>query len=312
MKIRQRVERRWPSWRSVRRWIQSAENHASLERGQSRSGSRRGSSTKLAGRAADEHVLGARVQHPIISFSRVVVMSGNFNETLVQREVVSDGILPTLFVVLVVRKMAHYVLVDSVQSEPFLRTLTDRHHNESVVTVRRLLALFLIVRLSILRVLLFGRVGRVDGVSGAVQGRRLGAAVPGHVEVARIFAIVDAADLRRRGSPDGRCRRSRARLRQDAANTETAFENNARRRRRCHRLLLARSFHIHHTFHTYRQENSHFSNREERERPALSQCSHRKFPFQKHLNAQKTLFALYFSLFVLYFFICPFSPPRDR
>lgn len=168
MKIRQRVERRWPSWRCVRRWIQSTEDHASLERSQSRSGSRRGSSTKLTGRAPDEHVLGARVQHPIIPFPRVVVMSGNFNETLVQREVVPDGILPALFVVLVVRKVAHYVLVDAVQSEPLLRTLADGHHDKSVVTVRRLLALFLIVRLSILRVLLLGRVGRVDGVSGTV------------------------------------------------------------------------------------------------------------------------------------------------
>lgn len=197
MKIRQRVEGRWPSWGSVRRWIQSTEDHAPLERGQSRSGSRRGSSTKLTGRATDEHVLGARVQHPIISFSRVVVVSGNFNETLVQREIVPDGILPALFVVLVVGEMAHYVLVDAVQSEPLLRTLTDGHHDESVVTVRRLLALLLVVRLSILRVLLLGRVGgRVDGVPGAVQGRRLGAAVSGHVQIARIFAIVDVADLR--------------------------------------------------------------------------------------------------------------------
>lgn len=252
MKIRQRVDGRWPSWGSVRRWIQSAENHASLERGQSGSGSRRGSSTKLTGRTADEHVLGARVQHPVIPFSRVVVMSGNFDETLVEREVVPDGILPALFVVLVVRKVTHYILVDAVQSEPLLRTLTNGHHDKSVVTVRRLLALFLIVRLSILRVLLVGRVDRVYGVSGTIQGRSLGTSVPRHVEIARIFAVVDVADLRRRGSSDGRCRRSRARLRQDATNTETALEDDARRRRRCHRLLLARSFHIHHTFDTCR------------------------------------------------------------
>lgn len=69
-------------------------------------------------------------------------------------------------------------------------------------------------------------------------------------------------------------------------------------------MLLARSFHIHHTFNTCRWKNSHFSNRERRKRPALSlRCSHSKFPFQRHLNAQQTLLAIDRIRYAQYLFI---------
>lgn len=251
MQIGESVQGCRPSRWRVRRWVQPSENDAPLERRQPRPRRRCRPSPKFARRPTDEHVLGTRIQHPVISFAGVVVMAGHFDETLVQRQVVPDRVLPSLLVVLVIREMAHYVLVDTVQGESFLRALANGHHDQRVVTVRGFLAFLLVVRsLPILGVLLLGR--RVDGggrVSRAIQGRRLGTAVPGHVEIARILALVDVADLRGRCPGERRCWGARARLRQDATNTETALQGNSRRWRSCHSLLLARSFHIHHSFH---------------------------------------------------------------
>ena len=161
-----------------------------------------------------------------------------------------DRVLPPLLVVLVIREVAHYVLVYTVQREPLLRALADGHHDQRVVTVRGFLAFLLLVRiLPILAVLVLGRgVGRGGRVSRAIQRRRLGPAVPGHVQVARVLALVDVAYLRGRGPAGRRRRGARARLRQNATNAETALQGHSWRWRSCHGLLLARSFHIHHSF----------------------------------------------------------------
>lgn len=71
-------------------------------------------------------------------------MTGHLYEALVQREVVADGVLPALLVLSIVGKVLHDKFVYTVQCEALLRALTDRHHYEGVVTVRRLLILFLI------------------------------------------------------------------------------------------------------------------------------------------------------------------------
>ena len=42
------------------------------------------------------YLITGRVQHPVVSFSGVVVVTGNFHETFVQRQVVSDTVLPAL------------------------------------------------------------------------------------------------------------------------------------------------------------------------------------------------------------------------
>lgn len=160
----------------------------------------------------------------------------------------SDGVLPSLLVVLVIREMTHYVLVNTVQGKPLLRALANGHHDQRVVAVRGFLAFLLVVRLPVLGILLLGRVEGGDRVSGAIQRRRLGTAVPRHVKVAGILALVDVADLRGRCSRDGGRRGARACLRQNATNTETALKGNSRWGRSCHSLLLARSFHIHHSF----------------------------------------------------------------
>ena len=58
----------------------------------------------------------------------------------------SDGVLPALTVVLVVRKVLGDVLVDPVQGQPLLRAVLDGHHDHGVVAVRRLFVLFLLLR----------------------------------------------------------------------------------------------------------------------------------------------------------------------
>lgn len=58
----------------------------------------------------------------------------------------SNGILPTLLVLTIIRKVPHNVLVDAVKGESLFRTATNRHHNQSVVAVRRLLlGLFVLI-----------------------------------------------------------------------------------------------------------------------------------------------------------------------
>lgn len=98
-----------------------------------------GPAPEFSRRATDEDVLAAGVQHPVVSFARIVVMSRNFDETLIETQVVPDGVLPALSVLSVVGKVVHDELVDSVERKSALRALTDRHHDEGVITERRLL-----------------------------------------------------------------------------------------------------------------------------------------------------------------------------
>ncbi len=71
-------------------------------------------------------------------------MSRNFHKALIETQIVSNGILPSLLIVPVVRKVLHDVLIDPVEGEAFLGTLSNGHHDESVVGVRRLLVLSLL------------------------------------------------------------------------------------------------------------------------------------------------------------------------
>jgi len=59
-----------------------------------------------------EHVDGVRVQGPVGSFSGSIWTPRHFEETVVERQVVTEGILPALRVLAVVRKALHDVAVD--------------------------------------------------------------------------------------------------------------------------------------------------------------------------------------------------------
>lgn len=96
------------------------------------------SSAQFAGRSSDENVVCRRIQHPVVALAGIVVMSRHFDETFVETQVVSDGVLPTLFVFSVVGEMPHDELVNSVQSQSLRRTVAYGHHYHGVVAVRRL------------------------------------------------------------------------------------------------------------------------------------------------------------------------------
>lgn len=56
-----------------------------------------------------------------------------------------DGILPTLFVLPIVRKIPHDILVDAIECQSFLGAVSDRHHYECVIAVGRFIVGFLLL-----------------------------------------------------------------------------------------------------------------------------------------------------------------------
>ena len=68
-------------------------------------------------------------------------MTGHLDEALVERQIVADGILPSLFVVTIVREILHDELVDAVECETLFSAATDGHHDERVVGEWRFLVL---------------------------------------------------------------------------------------------------------------------------------------------------------------------------
>lgn len=61
-----------------------------------------------------EHVVTVGIQRPVATLSRFFIVPWYLDETLVQTQVVPDGILPALLVLSVVREPFHYELVYSV------------------------------------------------------------------------------------------------------------------------------------------------------------------------------------------------------
>lgn len=89
-----------------------------------------GPSSQLACSASNEHdVVARRIQRPVIAFTRVVVGSGYLYEALIQGEIMSYRVLPSLFILSVIRKILEDVIVNAAQRQLSLRTRTDRHHD---------------------------------------------------------------------------------------------------------------------------------------------------------------------------------------
>ena len=84
-----------------------------------------------------KHVLSLGVQCPEVSFPGASRISGHLDETIVERQVVSDGVLPLGELLLVVRKPLLYKLADPVESESPARGLDYGHGDESDVGVGR-------------------------------------------------------------------------------------------------------------------------------------------------------------------------------
>jgi len=84
------------------------------ERGKARPGVHGASPPQLAGGATDEDVVARWVDHPVVALPRVVVVPRHLDEAFVETEVVPNGVLPTLLVVLVIRELHCNVLVDAI------------------------------------------------------------------------------------------------------------------------------------------------------------------------------------------------------
>lgn len=79
------------------------------------------------------------MERPEAALAGLVRAPGDFNEAVVEGEIVAQGILPALGVFPVVGKTVHDKLVDLAERKHLLRTALDGHSGERNVGVRRFL-----------------------------------------------------------------------------------------------------------------------------------------------------------------------------
>jgi len=89
--------------------------------------------------AVFEHVVARWIQCPESTFTWTTFVTWYFDEAVVEGEVVADGVLPALLVLLVVRKAFHDELVDTIQRDLLIASTLDGHCDQSDVRVGRLL-----------------------------------------------------------------------------------------------------------------------------------------------------------------------------
>ena len=85
-----------------------------------------------------EHVLGHGVQRPEVALARVARLPRHLDETVVETEVVADGVLPLRELLLVVGEPRPDEVADATQGEPLVGRLEDGHGDEGDVGVGRL------------------------------------------------------------------------------------------------------------------------------------------------------------------------------
>ena len=150
-----------------------------------------GSPSQLSGGVSVEHdVVVGRVQCPVVSFTRIVVGSWYFHEALVQREIVSDCVLPALLVLVIVRKVFQDVVVYAAQCELSFRTGANCHYNQNVVGERRLLEFLLFLAILRIFVLLDAILCGLCVGAGRDGFFELGCSVAGFVHAAVRVAIL--------------------------------------------------------------------------------------------------------------------------
>lgn len=93
----------------------------------------------------EEHLV-IRIEHPVVRFAVLSSLCRQLHEALVQREVVSDRVSPSLILSIpVVWKMLRDEIVDAVERESLLGRALDGHGNQSHVRIGRLHALHFIL-----------------------------------------------------------------------------------------------------------------------------------------------------------------------
>lgn len=74
-----------------------------------------------------EHIVVPFIEGPVAALSWLALVPRNLDETVVKAEVVTDRVLPTLLVVVVIWKSFHDVLVDAVQGDLPIGGAVDGH-----------------------------------------------------------------------------------------------------------------------------------------------------------------------------------------
>lgn len=77
--------------------------------------------------AVVEHILRGRVKGPVVTFARVPRLPRDLNETVVEGEVVPDGVLPGGELVSVVGELVADEVTDATQRQLLHRALQDGH-----------------------------------------------------------------------------------------------------------------------------------------------------------------------------------------
>ena len=133
-----------------------------------------------------EHVVEGGVQGPEVALALAAALPRHLDEALVEGEVVADGVLPALLVLLVVGELVDDELVDAAEGQPLLARLLDGHGDESHVAVRG----FDVRVREAVRLLRALVVAAVAAAAAAAFGDREAAAVVVGVCVVDVVAVV--------------------------------------------------------------------------------------------------------------------------
>ena len=85
-----------------------------------------------------EHVRGVGIQSPVVALPGVPGLSGHLYKTVIERQIVSDRVLPGGELLPVISEAVADKVADLAQGEPLLRALQDGHRYQSDVRVRGL------------------------------------------------------------------------------------------------------------------------------------------------------------------------------
>ena len=137
-----------------------------------------------------EHVLCEGIQRPIVALAGVPGLPRYFDEAVVEREVVSDAVLPRGELLAVVGEAVADEVADPAESQPLVRRLQYGHRDEGDVRVWRLHDAA-ILALAVAVLLVGGLVAIYDSVLLAVPRKHV---LPGGIQLA-VGGVASRVDL---------------------------------------------------------------------------------------------------------------------
>ena len=86
-----------------------------------------------------KHIIELGIQCPKVSFSGFAFFSVHFEKTIVEGQIMADTVLPALFIVVIIGKLVHDELVDTVQGYLLVRHRPNCHCDQCYIRVWRFL-----------------------------------------------------------------------------------------------------------------------------------------------------------------------------